>query len=68
MPKAPYIASNVRRLADRAGYSIEVRPGIGRWNTPSSKPVHLKHADGSHYAAFADGRALLRFLLKQGAE
>lgn len=69
MAKVPYINSNVRRMADRAGYSIEIHPRRSdAWSTPSAKPVHLKHADGSHYAAFTDGRALLKFLLKRGAE
>lgn len=63
---APYISSTLRRMAEARGFTVEVRTHTARrpkgWPTSSTKPVHLKRADGSHVASFVDGLAAITYL------
>jgi hypothetical protein len=61
-----YIGSNLKKMAERRGMTVEANALTVRrprgWPTKSSKPFHLRRADGSHVASFADALAVISYL------
>lgn len=60
----PAALARAQKLAESANYQVrfEGTKYVRGWPSASSKPYHLKYADGSHLASYGTLDALLKSL------